>query len=77
MQTLMDNLQLNVQGYKQEIEAVISTWGSCSLMDFLAIYFWLMEICGPKLDEQLVREDQLSLKSAHSVFSHARIITCG
>lgn len=68
MQTLMDNLQLKVQSYKQQIEAVVSTWGSCSLMDFLAIYIWLIEIGGPELNKQLVREDQLSLKSAHSSF---------
>ena len=68
MQTLMDNLQLKVQSYKQQIESAVSTWGSCSLMDFLAIYIWLMEICGPELKRQLVREDQLSLKSAHSFF---------
>ena len=79
MQTLMDNLQLKVQSYKQQIESAVSTWGSCSLMDFLAIYIWLMEICGPELKRQLVREDQLSLKSAHSFFFffnvYARIIT--
>ena len=67
MQTLMDNLQLKVQSYKQQIESAVSAWGSCSLMDFLAIYIWLMEICGPELKRQLVREDQLSLKSAHSL----------
>lgn len=34
MQTLMDNLQLKLQSYKQQIEAAVSAWGSCSLVDF-------------------------------------------
>lgn len=67
MQTLMDNLQLKAQSYKQQIEAAVSTWGSCNLTDFLVICFWLMEISSPELGEQLYREDQLSLKSAHSL----------
>ena len=67
MQTQMDRLQLKVQTYKQQIEAMVSTWGSCSLMDLLVIYIWLMEICGPELNKQLVRQDQLSLKFVHSL----------
>lgn len=69
MQTLTDNLQLKVQSYKQQIETVVSTQDSCSRVDFPAFFFFffflLMEICGSKLEEQLIREDQLSLKSAH------------
>ena len=79
MQTLMDNLQLKVQSYKQQIESAVSTWGSCSLMDFLAIYIWLMEICGPELEAACQRGPaQLKVCSFSLSFFfnvHARIIT--
>lgn len=39
MQTLMDSLQLKVQSYKQQIEAVVSAWSGWGLMDFPAVVF--------------------------------------
>lgn len=77
MQTQMDKLQLKVHNYKQQVEVAVSALGSCSLLDF-PVLFWLREICGPELSQQLVREGQLSLESAHSqFFSQVRILTHG
>lgn len=51
-----------------------ANWGSGKCLGrlqphgFPSSCFWLMEMCGPELGEQLVREKQLSLKSAHSLF---------
>lgn len=56
MQTLMDSLQLKVQSYKQQIEAVVKCLERLRPYGFPSRCFWLIEMCG-----QLVRENQLSL----------------